>query len=477
MNTSSFWNTPLVAMQSRPVLAPSVKQPRRVAFGSVEKDLFVSKAFSPGLQAMQAQLKKNYAQLKGKNVLLLYSGGLDTSFLTKFFSHDIGAKVHTVSFDVGEDQRENAKIKQRAEHLGALRHVHVDVKEPFANDRCAKAILANALYQDSHPLSSSLSRPLMSEKAIELAKKFNCVGIIHGSSPWQNNAPRFNNALRSLSKTIEPITPVLDNNISREHEDEYLRHFGVVIRKGEDKLYSADYNLWAPEAEDGVLQKINKEPAESLFRLSKPPEHGPNQPQYVDIEFKHGLPIRYQALTPEEAKKQSEVALTLPEQANKPLLQMIPELNQLAGAHGVGRFDTLEHRPAGFKEREVHEAPAAAVIIEAKKELERSVLDQKTLNKKRADDRQWTEMVCEGDWFHPLTQSLMKTIEDMSQRTTGVVRMKLYKGSARAVARASEHSMDSHNTQADKAFASTAHPDGSYFTWRGADGIFSRRTQ
>jgi|GEM_PF-117418 len=443
---------------------------RNIRFGSINN-------LSPESHQIINQLKNKYSHLKNKNVLLLYSGGLDTSFLTKFFSHEVGAKVYTVSFDVGEDLREQSKIGDRAKLLGAIKHSHIDLKDPFANDRCAKAIMANAFYQDSHPLSSSLSRPLMSEAAIGLAKQFNCVGVIHGSSPWQNNAPRFNNALRALSKTIEPITPVLDNNIPRNTEDEYLRHHGVIIRNSEDKLFSADYNLWAPEAEDGHLQQINRAPEESLFRMTKPVEKTPSKAQFIDLEFEKGLPTRYKFVeNAENPTAENDVANSLKDLPKKPLSGLISELNQIAGEHGIGRYDTMEHRPAGFKEREVHEAPAATVMIQAKKELERTVLDQKTLNKKWADGRLWTEMVCEGDWFHPLVQHLGKSLEEMSQRVNGVVRMKLFKGNAMPIARASEHSLDSHNTGADKAFASTSHPDGSYFTWRGADGIFSRRT-
>jgi argininosuccinate synthase len=461
---------------------PSSKQQQRpsgtLKFG-LTPDSFIPKAtgYSPELQTLIDQLKAKYAHLKGKNVLLLYSGGLDTSFLTKFFSHEVKANVYTISFDVGEDQRERGKIAARAKELGAVTHLHKDLKEKFANERCAQAIIANALYQDAHPLSSSLSRPLMSETAIDLAKEHGCVGVIHGSSPWQNNAPRFNNALASLSKTIAPITPVLDNNISRNKEDEYLRHFGMIIRAGEDKIYSADYNLWAPEAEDGILQKINRIAGENLFHITKSLESASNTPQYLDIEFEKGLPIRYALHSVEHVEKNPETPTTLAGQASKPLLNLIPELNQIGGEHGIGRYDTLEHRPAGFKEREVHEAPAATMIIQAKKELERCVLDQKSLNKKAADGRLWTEMVCEGDWYHPLTRSLSKSLEEMSQRTNGVVRLKLFKGTAMPVARASEYSLDSHNVQADKAFLTTQHPDGNYFTWRGADGIFSRRTE
>lgn len=466
-----------------PVKTDSFSAPRRnkavnPQFGRELPDLFIPKSvYSPDLQKMIDQLTAKYAHLKGKNVLLLYSGGLDTSFLTKFFSHEVKANVYTISFDVGEDQREQSKIAERAKKLGAVTHLHKDLKEKFANERCAEAIIANALYNDSHPLSSSLSRPLMSETAIDLAKEHGCVGVIHGSSPWQNNAPRFNNALASLSKTIVPITPVLDNDIPRNKEDEYLRHFGVIIRAGEDKIYSADYNLWAPEAEDGILQKINRAAGENLFRITKSPKLALENIQFLDIEFEKGLPIRYTLHSEEYAQENPDTPHTLAGQVSKRLLTLIPELNQIGGDHGIGRYDALEHRPAGFKEREVHEAPAATMIIQAKKDLERCVLDQETLDLQAIMTRKWIRKVCEGDWYHPLTRNLSKSLEEMSQRVNGVVRLELGKGSSRPVARASEYSLDSHNVQANKAFSTTQHPNGSYFTWRGADGIFSRRTE
>ncbi|EKE19396.1 MAG: hypothetical protein ACD_9C00031G0003, partial [uncultured bacterium] len=344
-----------------------------------------------------------------KKILLLYSGGLDTSFLLRYFTRELGTEIITVSFDLGGDQREVSVVKERALTLGSSRHIHIDAKEEFVTDYCTRAIKANAIIAGAHPISSSLSRPLMAIHAISLAKQFDCDAIMHGSSGWQNNSARFDTAIRVNSSEIEIVEPVMEQNISRESEYEYLQLNGFVIDKKQDNLLSSDNNLWGREIEDGVLEHPDSEPDQQIYSLTLDPTKTPDTPIYITIDFEKGIPIAVDG---------------------RPfaLFDILTLLNSVGGMHGVGRHDAMEDKIIGYKMREIHESPAATIIITAHRELENTVLPKKTLAIKSIMDREWTELACLGLWHHELREELEAFIDKASERVSGRVRVQLFKG-------------------------------------------------
>lgn len=351
---------------------------------------------------------------KFKRILLLFSGGLDTSFLVKFFSLELKCEVITVSFNLSGSKSNG--LRKKALSLGAKEHIEMEATEEFLNEYCLFALKANARHNGAHPLSSSLSRPLMAKLAVKLACQLNCDAVMHGSSGWQNNPARFNNAFRALSKKVEVLTPILDLNIKREDEFEYLKFKGVVIEKKEDDLYSSDENIWSREIEDGNLENHTFEVSNEVYKFTNSIEDSPNFPEFVEIEFKHGTPV---SLNGEKL----------------PFIEIVKKLNQTGGLHGVGRFDFFEDRVSGVKMREIHESPAAHILILAHKDLENTLLPKRLLSVKNYVDQIWSETVCFGFWYHPLKKALDAFIEKSNEKINGGVRVKLYKGNPIVVAR------------------------------------------
>ena len=352
-----------------------------------------------------------------KRVLLLYSGGLDTSFLLKYFVSELNIEVYTISFDLGGCKQETEIIEKRALALGSKKHFNIKAEQTFVDEYCSKAIMSNALFRNNHPLSSSLSRPLMAKIATETAKENNCDAIMHGSNGWQNNSARFGTAIYCLSD-IKIIEPVMENNLTREFEYEYLKNNNIEIDKKEDDLLSSDNNVWGREIEDGVLEQMYVEPDEKIYKLTTALENTPNSPDYIEVEFKNGLPIKLNGL---------ELSL----------LEIVKCLNTLGGRHGVGRHDALEDKIIGYKMREIHESPAATIIIQTHKDLEQLVLPQRTLKIKNTMDNEWTEMVCAGLWYHPSKEQLDTYFQKINESINGTVRIKLFKGKNQIVGRKS----------------------------------------
>lgn len=393
-------------------------------------------------------------------ILLFFSGGLDTSFLLKWFTKEVGSEVITVSFDLGGDKIEIKKIEQRAKKLGSQKHLFIDAKKEFVDDYCWRAVRANAIFENAHPLSSSLSRPLMSKLGVKLARKYNCQAIMHGSNGWQNNSARFDTAIRVLADDIEIVEPVMENNISREFEYEYLKQNGLQIDKKEDNLLSSDNNLWGREIEDGVLENIEKEPNNKIYHITNSPESAPDKADYVDIEFLKGLPVRVNGKKLEPQK-------------------IVEYLNKIGGKHGVGRHDAMEDKIIGYKMREIHESPAATMLIVAHNDLETLVLPRKTLSIKNMVDLEWTELVCYGLWYHPLREELEAFIDKVNERVTGLIRMKLYKGSAKIVGRQSKHGLYKKNLNGrmEKVFSQSPYPNRNFYDYYSYEAKISKLTE
>jgi len=369
------------------------------------------------LNALDVLKPKIPEDLKGSKVVLAYSGGLDTSVLLSLMS-EFGAEVITVTVDVGQEE-DFKEVEGKAVRFGAVKHYFIDAKEEFANSYVAKAIKANALYQGKYPLSSSLSRPLIASKLVEVARKEGADAVVHGCSGKGNDQIRFDLTVKALLPGVKVYAPVRDWGLNRDWEYVYALKKGIPVKH---KIYSVDENLWGRSIEGGVLDDPAQEPPEEVFAWTVSPEKAPQKPEYVTLEFVKGVPVSLNGV-------------------KKSLADLIKELNHIAGAHGVGRIDHIEDRTVGLKSREVYECPAAISIIEAHKDLEKMVLTSREYSFKKLVDEYWTNLVYSGLWVEPLRTSLEAFIDSIEGFVDGEVTLKLFKGSASVVKRSSSKSL------------------------------------
>ena len=356
-----------------------------------------------------------------RKIVLAYSGGLDTSVLLKWLQQKYDAEVVTVTLDVGQ-QEDLEPIGEKAENLGAIKHYSIDAKEEFVKKYVFPAIKANALYEGKYPVSTALSRPLIAEKLIEVARKEDADAIAHGCTGKGNDQVRIEVSARALAPEIEVIAPVREWNMTRDAEIEFAKKNGIPIPVDVDKPYSVDQNLWGRSIECGILEHPDVEPPEEIYEWTVSPEKAPDKPEYVTIRFNNGVPT---ALNGDEIDPVS----------------LIEALNDVAGKHGVGRIDHIEDRLVGIKSREIYECPAALVIIEAHKDLEKLVLTRHEVSFKHQVDALWSTLVYTGLWMDPLRGDLDAFIEMTQKRVCGEVKIKLYKGGFRIVGRSSPLSL------------------------------------
>lgn len=353
-------------------------------------------------------------------VVLAYSGGLDTSVMIKWLQEKYNAEVVTAIVDVGQKE-DFSEIENRALKLGVKNHYTIDAKEEFVKDYVFPAIMANALYEGKYPLSSALSRPLISKKLVEVAVKENADAIAHGSTGKGNDQVRFETTIMSLNPKIKVLAPVREWNLSRDEELKYAREKGIPV-KVKTSPYSIDQNLWGRSIEAGVLEDPSLEPPEDAFELTVDPTKAPDTPEYVKIKFENGVPTAINGSYLDSAS-------------------LIGYLNELAGKHGVGRIDHIEDRLVGIKSREVYECPAAVTLIEAHRELEKLVLTKNEFMFKQLVDQTWTNLVYDGLWMNPLRLDLEAFIKETQKRVYGEVKVKLFKGSVTVVGRSSPYSL------------------------------------
>ncbi|MDN6967236.1 argininosuccinate synthase [Oenococcus sp. UCMA 17063] len=351
-------------------------------------------------------------------IVLAYSGGLDTSVAIPWLK-DKGYEVIAVSLDVGQHGKQMENIQKKALKIGAIQSIVIDGKDEFAEDYVSKVIKSNALYEGEYPLVSALSRPLIIKKLIQTAHDNNAVAIAHGSTGKGNDQVRFEAAIHALDPEMKIEAPIRDFQWSREEEIEYAHLHNVPVPINFDSPYSIDENLWGRSNEAGILENPwNQAPADA-YALTSPVEDTPDQADFVDIEFKNGLPI---SVNNQKMK----------------MADLIVYLNKLAGTHGIGRIDHVENRLIGIKSREIYETPAAAVIMTAHKDLEDITLEHDVAHFKPIIEQQITNLIYNAMWISPLFDALNKFIDETQKVVNGTVKMKLYKGSATAVARKSE---------------------------------------
>ncbi|MCM3650739.1 argininosuccinate synthase [Metabacillus litoralis] len=355
-----------------------------------------------------------------KKVVLAYSGGLDTSVAIKWLQEQ-GYSVVACCLDVGEG-KDTAFVQQKALQVGAVESYMIDAKEEYAKDFALVALQAHALYEGKYPLVSALSRPLIAKKLVEIAEKENAVAIAHGCTGKGNDQVRFEVSIKALNPDLEVLAPVREWGWSREEEIEYAMKHDIPIPINLDSPYSIDQNLWGRSNECGVLEDPWAAPPEGAYDLTVPLEKTPNEAETIEIHFEQGVPVKI-----------NDKAY--------PLHELILELNEIAGKHGVGRIDHVENRLVGIKSREVYECPGAMTLIKAHKELEDLTLVKEVAHFKPVIEQKLTELIYNGLWFSPLKNALHAFLQETQKYVTGTVRVKLFKGHAIVEGRKSEYSL------------------------------------
>jgi argininosuccinate synthase len=352
--------------------------------------------------------------------VLAYSGGLDTSVLIKYLQEKLNAQVITVTVDVGQGEDLKA-AEEKAKKLGVYKHVSIDAKEEFCKDYIFPAIKANALYEGKYPISTSLSRPLIAKKMVEIAEKEGAAGLVHGCTGRGNDQVRFDVTLASLAPEKQIIAPVREWGLTREEEIAYAKTKGIPISENAKK-YSIDASVWGRAIECGLLEDASQAPPEDAYEWTASAEKAPNTPEIVTIGFEQGVPVSVNG------------------KAMKPL-ELIQEVNKIAGRNGVGRIDHIEDRIVGLKSREVYECPAALVILEAHKDLEKMVMTRHQNLFKQQIDAEWVFLAYAGLWVDPLKEDLDAYINHSQENVTGEVKLKLFKGSMIVIGRSSPNSL------------------------------------
>ncbi|WP_295505925.1 argininosuccinate synthase [uncultured Streptococcus sp.] len=354
-----------------------------------------------------------------EKVILAYSGGLDTSVAITWLDKDYD--VIAVCMDVGEGNDLDF-IHDKALKVGAIESHVIDVKDEFAEDYVLVALQGHTFYERKYPLVSALSRPLISKKLVEIAHKTGATTIAHGCTGKGNDQVRFEVAIASLDPSLKVIAPVREWKWSREEEINYAKANGVPIPADLDSPYSVDQNLWGRANECGVLENPWNEAPEDAYDLTVTPEAAPDSPVYVNIDFEAGVPV---ALDGRKMK----------------LADLILELNDLAGQHGVGRIDHVENRLVGIKSREIYECPGAVTLLAAHKEIEDLTLVRELAHFKPIIENELSNLIYNGLWFNPATEALIAYLKSTQQVVNGTAKVKLYKGSATVVARKSDNSL------------------------------------
>ncbi|WP_042356751.1 argininosuccinate synthase [Bacillus rubiinfantis] len=356
-----------------------------------------------------------------EKIVLAYSGGLDTSVSVKWIQEKYGYDVIALGLDVGEGKDLEA-IKAKALNVGAIKAYIVDAKEMLAKDYILPALKANCLYEGKYPLSSALSRPLISKLLVEVAEKEGAAAVAHGCTGKGNDQVRFEVSIQALNPDLKVIAPVREWGMTRDEEIAYAEKHGIPIPIDLDNPFSIDANIWGRACEAGVLENPWAEAPEEAFDWTNPIELTPDVPEYIEIEFQQGVPVALDGI-------------------KMPLVPLIEMLNELGGKHGVGRIDHIENRLVGIKSREVYENPAALILINAHKELEFLTLPREVTQFKTQVDQKLSQIIYDGLWYSPLKSALDAFIEETQKVVSGTIRVKLHKGNHTVVARKSAHSL------------------------------------
>ncbi|MEA2223404.1 MAG: argininosuccinate synthase [Solirubrobacteraceae bacterium] len=356
-------------------------------------------------------------------VLLLYSGGLDTSVMLKWIADEYEAEVVTLTVNLGQPGEDYDVIEGKARQIGAVECFTVDAREEFAREYVLPAIKANALYGGGYPLFTALGRPLIAKLAVEYARRAGCDTIAHGCTGKGNDQVRIEATIATLAPELKVIAPVRGWQMGRDEEIEYARKHGIPVKGGTEVApYSIDDNLWGRSSEGRWIEDLAHAPEDDVFQLVTPPERAPDEPQVIEVGFEHGVPV---TLDGERLE----------------LVELLERVAELGARHGVGIVDHIEDRIVGLKVRDIYEVPAAAIVLKAHRELERLTGTIHQNQFKPGLDRKWAYLVYAGLWWEPLRADLEAYIDHVNRNVTGTIGLKLFKGSVRVVTRESPNAV------------------------------------
>lgn len=359
---------------------------------------------------------------RAERVVLAYSGGVDTTVCIPYLKNEFGVKeVITLAADLGQGE-ELGPIQKKALDAGVKESLVVDVTETFVTDYAFPAIKANALYENRYPLSTALARPLIAKELVAAAEKYGADAVAHGCTGKGNDQVRFDIAIAALNPEIKVLAPAREWGMSREQAIAYGEQYGLTFPVKKSSPYSIDRNLLGRSVEAAVLEDPWNEPPADVYVLTKAIADTPDEPEYVEINFEKGIPVGLNgnSLGP---------------------VELISQLNDKAGTHGIGRLDMIENRVIGIKSREIYETPALITLIAAHRDLESLTLIADVTRYKRGIEQTYSELVYNGLWFSPLKAALDAFIDKTQEQVSGTVRLKLFKGNAMIVGRQSTNAL------------------------------------
>lgn len=354
-------------------------------------------------------------------VVLAYSGGLDTSVAVRWLKEKYNLDVITLTIDVG-NEREFSTIQQKALKVGAVKALVRDAKELFVDYFIFPALQADAIYEGQYPLATALSRPLMAKLLVDVAMEEGASVVAHGCTGKGNDQVRFEVGVNALAPGLKIIAPAREWGMTREETISYAQRYNIPVPVTVSSPYSVDECLWGRSIECGVLEDPWVEPPDDVFTWTKSPGKAPDKPGYVEIGFEQGIPVTI------NGRQMDGVSL-------------IQHLNELVGEHGVGRIDHIENRLVGIKSREIYEAPAAVVLLQAHLALEAMTLAKDQLRFKQRVAQEYADLVYNGLWFTSLHQDLAAYVRSSQRFVTGTIRVKLFKGNCQVVGRKAPKSL------------------------------------
>jgi argininosuccinate synthase len=367
-------------------------------------------------------------------VLLLYSGGLDTSVMLKWIQDKYNAEVYALCVDIG--QREDFEpIVKKAINLGAKKCEVARMVDRFAVNLLNEAIIFNADYEDGYHLFCPLGRIAIASAAVEYAEKWGINVIAHGATGKGNDQIRFDNYITTLAPNIKILAPVREWAMGREEEIEYAKEHNIPVTASLEKIYSYDENLWGCSAEGGEIEDFKKiPPLDKILKFTEQPEVAVDDVEYVDIMFVGGIPVSIVSRSTVNSEPDAKTST------------LVKKANEIGRKHGLGITHLIEDRVIGLKVRGIYEEPGAELLIKAHKALEKTVCTREEILFKEQVDRQWSQLVYEGRYYHPLMDSLKGFAGVMNRKVEGIVTMRIYKGRCEAVAISSKFSLNNENS-------------------------------
>ncbi|HTO94028.1 MAG TPA: argininosuccinate synthase [Bacteroidota bacterium] len=360
--------------------------------------------------------------MKSTKVVVAYSGGLDTSVMVKWLIEKKNAEVIAATGDLGQKKELNG-VQAKAYATGASKVYVKDLRDEFLTQYVFPALKAGAVYEKSYPMATALGRPLLAKMLVDIARKEGATHVAHGCTGKGNDQVRFEVSVAALAPDLKVLAPLREWEFkSREEEIAYARKNNIPVAATVANPYSIDENIWGTSVECGVLEDPMVEPPADAYQRTIAPELAPDTPEYVDIDFEEGIPVGVGGSRLEP-------------------VSLVFTLNDIGGAHGVGRIDLVENRLVGIKSREIYEAPAATILHFAHTELERLTLDRSVFHMKSQLAAEYANLVYNGLWYSPLRDALDAFVNETQKTVTGTVRVKLYKGTIGVAGRKSAYSL------------------------------------